>query len=257
MNYWVNHDDRRAKAVSHTQIMSGKYRKEIAWSIAHTQEFPKQPSESDEKKQFPSMTTLFECTDSVSAIKKYYVDGEKICVLDFASYNSPGGKFIDGSSAQEESLCHESFLYNVLHSNDIVERFYDKHKGASEKCLYTSHMLYIPGVMFRNSVPCDVIVCAAPNKKAAMKYHNVMPHIVDRAMEDRCAAVLKTAWQTGVDTLILGAFGCGVFGNSPSLVANAFGDLLSGPFAYCFKTVVFAVPDEANGHYFRELFDEE
>lgn len=48
--------------------------------------------------------------DSVSAIFEEHADNQKMAVLNFASYKNPGGMFIKGSKAQEECLCHESFL---------------------------------------------------------------------------------------------------------------------------------------------------
>jgi len=42
---------------------------------------------------------------------------------------------------------------------------------------------------------------------------------------------------------VLGAWGCGVFGNDPRVVASAFHEALDGPFAGAFDEAVFAVLD--------------
>ena len=63
-----------------------------------------------------SQTAVFCDKDTMSALIDEGHDnpGEKIAVLNFASYQNPGGKFLEGSSAQEESLCHASTLYECL-----------------------------------------------------------------------------------------------------------------------------------------------
>ena len=37
-------------------------------------------------------------------------DNGRTAILNYASYKSPGGFFLEGSPAQEEALCHESIL---------------------------------------------------------------------------------------------------------------------------------------------------
>ena len=38
-------------------------------------------------------------------------ENERLAALNFASFKNPGGMYMEGSSAQEESLCHYSILY--------------------------------------------------------------------------------------------------------------------------------------------------
>lgn len=175
----------------------------------------------------------------------------KICALNFASYKHPGGMFFNGSSAQEESLCHVSNLYNIL--ENFKKDFYIPNKARLNNSLYNSNLIYIPDVMFfnpsddYNSCRCDIITCAAPNRKAAKKYHNVSDNAILEALIDRCYHVLLAAATNDADILILGAFGCGVFGNKSYEVAFIFGVLLNTVFKNMIKEVVFAIP-EMNWH---------
>lgn len=254
MNYWSDRVRLKSLAVAHTATMAQKFRSEIQCCIESTEDFADDavlPCLCDKS---DNMNVTFESTGSVETLESVYsFHGGRVCVLDFADYMHPGGKFLEGSGAQEERLCHSSFLYNVLKSDHVKQMFYDKHKGLSRKCLYSNHLLYIPQVLFDESVPCDVIVCAAPNKGAAIRYHQLSASDVNLYMRDRCNAVLQAAAYKRVDHLILGAFGCGVFGNDPQVVSGEFKSLLCGRYRGSFKTVVFAVPDERNGQYFRAV----
>ena len=45
---------------------------------------------------------------------------------------------------------------------------------------------------------------------------------VEHVLFNRILLILNAAYKNNVDTLILGAFGCGVFGNDPAMVSNIF-----------------------------------
>ncbi len=65
-------------------------------------------------------------------------------------------------------------------------------------------------------------------------------------LQSRAEKVLTVAVVHGHRSLVLGAWGCGVFGNAPQDVAEAFGDLLSSPgFRGAFDLVVFAIHERA------------
>lgn len=78
-----------------------------------------------------------------------------------------------GSKAQEECLCHESYLYNVLREMPDFYAWNNQHKN---KALYLNRALYTEDILFERDdqhAYCDVLTCAAPNKTAAQKYCNV------------------------------------------------------------------------------------
>jgi len=64
------------------------------------------------------------------------------------------------------------------------------------------------------------------------------------SLSDRIHRALSAFVLGNCTDLVLPAFGCGVHGNDPSMVASVFRELLSDPnqFGGRFRTVVFAVP---------------
>ena len=96
--------------------------------------------------------------DSVSAIFEFAQANKRTAVLNFASYKEAGGLFLKGSTAQEEALCHESFLYNVL--RNFENNYYAINSKQLNRGLYKNTALYSPNVMFfrgERNVQCDVI----------------------------------------------------------------------------------------------------
>ena len=66
-----------------------------------------------------------------------------------------------------------------------------------------------------------------------------------KVLDERVHFILDIAAERGVETLILGAFGCGVFGQDPYEVAAVFKKYLEQEYK-CFKKVIFAVPQGMN-----------
>ena len=224
--YWTDKEKRAEQARKHTKEMAEKYSRCIGTSILATKVYD---------------TDDFENIDSVGAIMKY--GNPSSAVLNFSSYKNPGGMFINGSKAQEECLCHESFLYNVL--KEFQLEFYDWNNRHKNKALYLNRGLFSKGVWFfrgDSHVEGSVITCAAPNKSAAQEYQNVSDKENTEVLRSRIKFVLDIAKYNNVNTLILGAYGCGVFGQNPTEVAEIFKECLNTTHKGCFNKVVFAIP---------------
>ena len=252
--YYPNKEERAKLAQNHTKEMEDSYKDEIEDCIDETLAYNVN-SKFIEKRLNNKQVIIVDEIDSVGAIFKYVNINEITAVLNFASYNNPGGNFINGSKAQEECLCHESYLYNVLKGRIGYYKINHKNKNRS---LYTDRALYSPNVRFTKEckdVFCDVITCAAPNKTAAQKYYNVSDEENSEVLKERIEFVLKIAQDNGVDNLILGAYGCGVFGQDPLEVAKIFKEFLSGKYK-CFNKVIFAIPNrlEMNYRCFKRIF---
>lgn len=171
---------------------------------------------------------------------------EKIMCLNFASAKNPGGGFINGAEAQEESLARTSALYETqLQAWD----YYTVHR-AMESCLYTDMMIYSPkvpvfrkdkGELLAKPVLCNFITSPAVNAGVVKRQEPEKVNEIFSAMELRMDKMLSLALKRGNETLILGAWGCGVFKNDPKEIAELFKKHLHGKYKNKFKRVVFAV----------------
>lgn len=174
----------------------------------------------------------------------------RIGCLNFASAKNPGGGFLNGAEAQEEALSRASALYDCL----LCQPEYYARNRANQSCLYLDLVIATPDVPFiRNDegqlleepLLASVITAPAPNAGAVKANEPERASEVEPTLRRRAELVLYAAVCTGVEHLVLGAWGCGVFRNDPRMVARVFADLL-GPGASWsahFKKVTFAVFD--------------
>lgn len=168
-----------------------------------------------------------------------------IVALNFAAARNPGGGFLAGAVAQEEDLCRASGLYPCIKSKPI---FYNENILCDD-CYYTDNIIYSPSVPFfrdehnlflENPFTLSVITSPAPNLNG-MKYGPKDGEKYSKTLGTRICRILDIAAAHGHKTLILGAWGCGAFGNSPNLIANMFkAGLMVTP---AFEHVCFAVYD--------------
>lgn len=258
-HYWRNKDQRAQKAREHTDYMEQEFHDEIIDCIEESSVYSHCDSPfSDFNNREKEAEIILIDKDSVSAIFDYPSNiDNKSMVLNFASYKNPGGMFIKGSSAQEESLCHESYLYNVLKEFD--KSFYEHNRQNKNKALYTNRAIYSEYIRFmrdEEDVFCDVLTCAAPNKVAAQKYCNVSDRLNYSTLQERIRFVIAVAALNKPDTLILGAYGCGVFGQNPFEVAKVFKEIFD-EYPRMFNRIVFAIPNKNSKNYeaFKAVFN--
>lgn len=246
-NYWNNKDELSKQAIGHFYDMSVRYSSSISHSVLNSKIYDENHifHQYNKIQNQPKISLLD--TDTVSCLFDMNTP-TKTAILNFASFKHPGGKFLEGSSAQEESLCHASTLYNVLSSYEFND-YYEYNRKNANKGLYLNRAIYTPDIcFFYNDFEkrVDVITCAAPNVTAIMRYNRYIPiGIIENTINNRCKFILDVAEENNIRCLILGAFGCGVFGNNPEFIANSFMNLLTNE-KYNFEEIIFAIPN--NGH---------
>ncbi|MBG0814112.1 TIGR02452 family protein [Planomonospora sp. ID82291] len=191
---------------------------------------------------------------SLSAARRLVDDGgDPVGCLNFASAKNPGGGFLNGSEAQEESLARSSGLYHCLAG---VPDFYAFHRAQGDP-LYSHRAVFSPAVpVFRDDhggllaepYPVSFVTAAAPNA-GALRGDGPRLERLPEVLSERAARVLALFAASGVRRIVLGAWGCGVFRNPPELVASVFAGHLGprGAFGGAFDRVVFAVLDRSPG----------
>lgn len=269
-------EERAAIANDWLNVINQNYSELVSYSITDTRRYygrnnswfsnlergkaPKTSNVSIRIIPVDSVTCLFEGLE-------YNANPErKVAILNFASFKNPGGMFLNGSPAQEESLCHQSLLYPIL--KDFTQDYYEEHKKHLNKALYTTDILYLPDVHFYDQTIlsvkerdgkyivkrklndrvkiADVITCAAPNAGTYFKFYGKPEDTgkVEEELDFRIRAILNIARRNGVQDLILGAYGCGVFKCDPEMVAKIFFKYLRDPSVVgdVIRTAYFPIP---------------
>lgn len=202
---------------------------------------PDAPLPTSGRTQRPE-TRVQVCNETtLQASQRLVQAGLRPLALNFANGIHPGGGFLHGSRAQEEVLCRSSALYGTL----LGDPMYAYHQGRPQPDS-SDWVIYSPDVpVFRSDDGAELdrpwllnfLTSAAP----------FAPKIgqpeAGNLLQKRIHRVLAVASAYGHEALVLGAWGCGAFGNDPNRTARDFRTALEMDFRGHFSDVVFAVTD--------------
>lgn len=210
------------------------------------------------------------CLYATNGANFYLVDGDSYqvayefeypLVMNFANAIHPGGGFLNGAKAQEESLCRNSTLYLSL-ASDKAREMYNYNKNNLNP-LDSDYMLITPevcvfrdlnGELLQEPYNVSVVTIPAPNKNGRAK--DVEQSTLDDVMIYRLRRMLYMAAWYGYRNLVLGAWGCGAFGHDTETVAGYFYKLFfEERFDKFFDNVAFAIlHDEDKINAFHKVF---
>lgn len=229
-------------------------------SIREATDFAVENSESFSPEDFPPNLDLKKTSGGMSVTvpdETTLEAAKRVCreslsanpfVLNFANGFEPGGGFLVGARAQEESLARASALYPCLTANIAMYNF--NRRQRTELC--SDWMIYSPRVpVFRNDdgsflkEPYLAPFLTSPAVNAGFLL-NKEPEKADLIYSTNRERIRKLLWLANHEdhqTLILGAWGCGAFRNDVKDIAETFRELLQNEFAGCFERVIFAIYD--------------
>jgi uncharacterized protein (TIGR02452 family) len=221
---WVNKNDLRQKAVEHHRLMGDTHMLEIKNSVQKSIIYGGNGLKAVSFKEIgiPVQTVINK--DAVSALNDYVTRYRNVCLLNFASYKHPGGGFMMGSRAQEEALCHESILYEVLSSPELSD-YYKWNNEHKNRALYLDRAVYSPEVLFEKDgkvFRANVLTCAAPNIATAERYQMAGSDENLQVIKERMQFIANILEENHIDCFIGGAWGCGVFGQLPEEIAELY-----------------------------------
>lgn len=238
------------------------------------------PAKRASTPQFDTKIFVIYGTSLQVAAKLRSLKGD-IGILNSASSRNPGEKFIRGTVSQEDCICRASLLHPCLLQFKDKPDHYVQINSAYPEGSSSSCAIFAPRVpIYREdseSCPvldtpqfCSILSMPAPNAFEVVvqleckdddeksKIESSLAgspsssislderdnlqfrHLIDR-LYDRLFRALCIFHDNDCRHLVLCAFGCGVHGNDPEMVAEIFKLLLDDHFQGMFETVVFSI----------------
>ncbi len=207
--------------------------------------------------------------DCVDVAEQMLMDGLHPAILNLASRRRPGGGYDRGMGAQEETLCRLSTLsqslyqyydpkYKCVQEAEVPHRFNAYPLDINFGGIYSPDAVFFrknlrDGYAFREKpFVCGVITVAALSFREPNNYCNEERQYMapdggftpqgDAIQLNKIRTIYRIALANGHDSVVLGAFGCGVNKLPCDAVAKQFGRVLEEPeFKGKFKALVFAI----------------
>ncbi|MBQ8448839.1 MAG: TIGR02452 family protein [Clostridia bacterium] len=207
--------------------------------------------------------------DCADVAKSLLEEGLKPAILNLSSRTVPCGGYHKGTGAQEESLCQMSTLSQSLYQFGNPKYKHIREAGVAHTSgVYPMDInyggIYSPCVTFfrHNSkkyyclreeiFKCPVISVASLSNIEKSYYTNDEQIYFDASGRmnsegkeieaNKIRTIFRIALENGRDSIVLGAFGCGVFNLHSDEVAALFRDVMNEPeFKNRFKKLIFAI----------------
>lgn len=173
-----------------------------------------------------------------------------ICILNFANDERPGGYWGSGAHTQEDDIFYRTDISTILTSRS------DLYPIREFEIIYTPKMQILRSNEKSSYEWMDTPLPIACISAAAYKFRRAVDHLDEKhaaGMRMKIATVLTAAAEHNHDTLILGAWGCGSFGNPPDHIAELFKQTFA-EFSGKFKEIIFAIPPGDNLTAFKAVF---
>ena len=209
--------------------------------------------------------------DCMVVAKNLIDQGLNPAILNLADAYHACGKYNSGANAQEESICRASTLSQTLYQ--YYNKSWAQKAGVPlrKQSAYPMHIrfggIYSPVTVFRDNgstgfalreepFQTAIVSVAALNFKEGHNHNNLEYRAEDGGftedgegiMRDKIRTIYRIALLNGHDSLVLGAFGCGVFRLRPELVSALFKKILEEKeFKGKFHTIAFALLEGSAG----------
>lgn len=194
------------------------------------------------------------------ALKLSQATGHIYAVLNMANAQLPGGLYLEGFGAQEENMYRRTNCHFYVHDDEMDGEKENYTKEVTDLINGVSGKVYLdvqnPRICIKGSEGPNVsgyddlsssnyflfyeLKSAADNITRANPFSKV-------SMRGKIAAQLDTLIEAKVRCVVLGAFGCGAFGNPPAEVAEIYREELQERIGH-FDDVVFAIYTSEHDH---------
>lgn len=174
---------------------------------------------------------------------------DKVGFLIFANATNQGGRYSEGTPAQEESICRRTNLVSCFSkmSYPIPEfgSFYINNIAIIRDTEQNNYKF------FDKMIFADCILSAAYHGPPIDSNDKLCDGYREKTI-NKIKYILNAFLENGNYNIVLGAFGCGAFGNPCKDISNIFKEILNSDFYKGkFETIIFAVMKEMGGNNYK------